>query len=76
MNKTVPKSRGSAVELDETLRRIVAGTASLIGDEFFRSLVRHLTEALEVRYAFVAEFAGSQTRVRTRMPVRERVLLR
>ncbi len=41
--------------VDETLRDITAGTASSTGDEFFRSLVKHLAHALEVRYCFVAE---------------------
>jgi PAS domain S-box-containing protein len=46
------------------LRAIVEGTAASTGDEFFRSLVRHLAVAIDVRYAFVAEFRG-KTRVRT-----------
>jgi len=48
------------------LRAIVEGTASSTGEEFFQSLVRHLSRAINVRYAFVAEFAGVKTRVRTR----------
>jgi PAS domain S-box-containing protein len=40
------------------LRALVEGTARGTGEEFFRSLVRHLAEALGVRYAFVAEFCG------------------
>ena len=47
------------------LRAIVEGTARSIGAEFFESLVRHLASALGVSYAFVAEFAGVKTRVRT-----------
>src|SRR5437868_2786378 len=46
------------------LRSIVEGTAATTGDEFFRSLVRHLSAAIDVRHAFVAEFRGN-TRVRT-----------
>lgn len=49
----------------ELLKRLVEGTASSSGDEFFQSLVKHLAGALGVRYAFVAEFADSATRVRT-----------
>jgi PAS domain S-box-containing protein len=41
------------------LRAIVEGTARSTGQEFFQSLVRHLAEAVGVRYAFVAEFAGA-----------------
>ncbi len=46
------------------LRAIVEGTASVSGEEFFRSLVWHLAAATDTRHAFVAEFLGG-TRVRT-----------
>jgi formate hydrogenlyase transcriptional activator len=38
------------------LRAVVEGTASGVGQEFFRSLVRHLAEAIDVPYATVCEF--------------------
>jgi formate hydrogenlyase transcriptional activator len=38
------------------LRSLVAGTAAETGDDFFRTLVRHLAEALHANHAFVAEF--------------------
>jgi formate hydrogenlyase transcriptional activator len=41
--------------IEETLRYITEGTADSTGDEFFRSLVKHLAHALQVRYSFVAE---------------------
>ena len=47
------------------LRAIVEGTARSTGEFFFASLVRHLATTIGVSYAFVAEFAGSATRVRT-----------
>src|SRR6516225_2395533 len=47
------------------LRAVVEGTAGSTGGEFFQSLVQHLSRALDARYAFVAEFAGVNTRVRT-----------
>ena len=47
------------------LRAIVEGTARHTGEEFFRSLVRNLSAATGVSSAFVAEFAGSPSRVRT-----------
>ncbi|MDR3636927.1 MAG: sigma 54-interacting transcriptional regulator [Isosphaeraceae bacterium] len=47
------------------LRAIVAGTARGTGEAFFQSLVGHLADAVDVGYAFVAEFAGARTRVRT-----------
>ena len=47
------------------LRAIVEGTARSTGAVFFESLVSHLATAIGVSYAFVAEFAGVPTRVRT-----------
>ncbi len=47
------------------LRAIVEGTARNTGSAFFESLVEHLASALSVNFAFVAEFARSQARVRT-----------
>ncbi|MBW4678955.1 MAG: PAS domain S-box protein [Microcoleus vaginatus WJT46-NPBG5] len=43
---------------EETLQNIVAGTASVTGEEFFPALVRHLAAALDVRYALVSEAKG------------------
>src|SRR5262245_12224284 len=58
MNDTPTNSdTPSTAELD-ALRAIVEGTAGHTGDEFFRSLVRHLAAAVGTRYAFVAVFAG------------------
>src|SRR5688572_31117339 len=64
--------RGRAVEIrtverdlaDGTLAHISEGIAGATGEEFFRSLVKHLANALAVRYAFVTECADpQQTRV-------------
>jgi transcriptional regulator with GAF, ATPase, and Fis domain len=52
-------------EQNELLRSLVEGTAAASGNEFFHSLVQHLAGALDVRFAFVAEFADSSTKVRT-----------
>jgi formate hydrogenlyase transcriptional activator len=50
---------------DEILYHITDGIAGAIGEEFFRSLARHLADALEVRYSFVTECTDeSRTRVR------------
>jgi PAS domain S-box-containing protein len=38
------------------LRAVVEGTAAGTGQAFFRSLVRHLAEAIDVHYAVVGEF--------------------
>jgi PAS domain S-box-containing protein len=40
---------------EETFRSIVIGTASATGNEFFPSLVRNMSAALRVRYAFVTQ---------------------
>lgn len=42
----------------DAFRLIVEGTSSRVGDEFFRSLVRHLAKALPVKYALVNESAN------------------
>jgi formate hydrogenlyase transcriptional activator len=47
------------------LQAAVEGTACGTGREFFRSLVRHLAEAIDVRYAVVAEFPSGPPHVRT-----------
>lgn len=53
-------------QAEERLRAIVEGTAAVTGGDFFRSLVRHLAAALQVRYAFVAECQDhTRTRART-----------
>jgi hypothetical protein len=38
------------------LRAVVEGTAGGTGQEFFRSYVRHLAEAIDVHYVGVCEF--------------------
>ncbi|MCA9420276.1 MAG: sigma 54-interacting transcriptional regulator, partial [Nitrospira sp.] len=47
------------------LRKIMEGTASTIGDQFFQSLVQNLASALNVRYAFVSEMLPDNIKVRT-----------
>src|SRR5436190_19796553 len=59
-------SSASAVRDDlRALRAVVEGTARGTGQEFFRSLVRHLAEAIDVPYAVVAEFPKAPPHVRT-----------
>jgi formate hydrogenlyase transcriptional activator len=50
---------------EDLLHKVIATTAALTGDDFFRALVRALAEALQVRCAFVAEFREDTRRVRT-----------
>src|SRR5918999_2522561 len=68
MSSKIPAERLGAVRTDEELEAlcaIVEGTAEQTGDKFFQALVTHLAKAMNVSYAFVAEFAGIKTRVRT-----------
>src|SRR5262245_2136490 len=53
----IDASAESAVPDDlHALRAVVEGTAAGVGREFFRSLVRHVAEAVGVPYAAVCEF--------------------
>jgi PAS domain S-box-containing protein len=58
---------GSATLRDDlgALRAVVEGTACGTGQEFFRSLVRHVAEAIDVHYAVAAEFPKAPPHVRT-----------
>src|SRR6185436_104506 len=53
------------VDGEETLHHISEGVAGATGEEFFRSLARHLAGALQVRYSFVTE-CSDDTRTRVR----------
>lgn len=51
---------------EQTLKLIVEGTSSVTGEDFFRSLVHSLAQALNVRYAFISGCIDpSKKRVRT-----------
>ena len=43
------------------LQAILAGTCADVGGEFFRSLVKHLSAALEARWAFISEIIDPRT---------------
>ena len=71
-DQSVPESepepvRGADLDRDEVaaLRAILEGTSRSTGVVFFQNLVRHLASALGVNFAFIAEFDGAPTRVRT-----------
>src|SRR5262249_44206505 len=59
---------GDSVALpeDAALRAIVEGVEAETGEQFFASLVRHLTLALGCQYAFVSELRPNRDRFRTR----------
>jgi formate hydrogenlyase transcriptional activator len=55
-----------SIRAEELLRRVTEGTAALISNDFFHSMVRHLANVLMVRYAFITECTDeSKSRVRT-----------
>jgi formate hydrogenlyase transcriptional activator len=51
----VPRLADDSRRGDELIRAIITGTSPTTGVAFFRALVQHLAQALNVRYAFVAE---------------------
>ncbi len=46
--------------LEQALDGLLAGTASVVGQEFFSELVRHMATALHARFALVTERVGGQ----------------
>jgi transcriptional regulator of acetoin/glycerol metabolism len=59
----------------EVLRSIVEGTAHLTGVEFFQSLVANLARAIDVQYAFIAEFTENRCNIRELENVMERSVI-
>ncbi len=59
-----PARADNADELS-ALRLLLDGTSHRTGEDFFHSLAKNLAAAVGTRYAFVAEFADVNTRVRT-----------
>jgi transcriptional regulator with GAF, ATPase, and Fis domain len=65
-NVQLQKEIGERKRAEQELRSITEGTAAVTGAEFFHSLVKHLAETFQVRYAFVAECTDlAHTEVRT-----------
>ncbi|MEY3302292.1 MAG: hypothetical protein RLZZ139_664 [Cyanobacteriota bacterium] len=55
------KERELALKRSEkTLQNLVAGTAAVTGTDFFPALVRHISEALHVKYALVTELIDEE----------------
>ena len=59
-------------EQSQRLRAIVEGTAAETGEEFFASLVNHLTTTLQVQYAVIGEVFEVRARPKNSKPVRSR----
>jgi formate hydrogenlyase transcriptional activator len=64
-NESDDLPRGVVEEL-AALRVIDEGTAHSTGEEFLQDLVRHLAQAVDAHYAFVAEFASPTTHTKAR----------
>jgi PAS domain S-box-containing protein len=57
---TEPKQAGEEIrKLNEMLARIASVTANTLGEEYFRTLVRHLAESLGSRYAFIGQLTDN-----------------
>lgn len=68
MNSALEDEIKRRTDAEEMLRALIEGTSSVSGEEFLRSLARHLASTLKLRYAFVGELAGKdRDRVRTRV---------
>lgn len=65
MNNELQQHSSIPVHEVDALQFIVEGTIRNVGEHFFQSLVLNLCRAMNVQNAFVAEFAGSNSRVRT-----------
>lgn len=53
--KRMQQEMADRLRAEERLRAIEAGTAAVVGGNFFRALVRNLARTLQARYVFVAE---------------------
>jgi formate hydrogenlyase transcriptional activator len=62
---TRPRDAVSKWNADLAFRSVVEATADKAGLDFMRHLVKNLAQSLGVEYAFVAEFAGAEDRVKT-----------
>lgn len=55
------KKREAELKRSEaTLQSLVEGTAAVTGDDFFPALVKHIAEALQVKYALVTQLIGDR----------------
>ncbi|MGB5900341.1 MAG: PAS domain S-box protein [Geitlerinemataceae cyanobacterium] len=52
-------------QTESALQNIVAGTAAVTGEDFFPALVRHLAQALNVRYVLVSETVENSSQTLT-----------
>ena len=60
-----PSSPLARIDEDQALRLILEGTAKETGEAFFRALVRNLSVALQVPFAWISEWLPAERRLRT-----------
>lgn len=59
INQELQREIAERQQAEKTLQSVVAGTAGVIGEQFFPALVQHLASALDVRNVFVAKIIGN-----------------
>ena len=62
---TVVQDITARKQAEEALQNIAAGVSATIGETFFRSLAKHISQALQVEYTFVCELLDGGCRART-----------
>jgi signal transduction histidine kinase len=65
MADAVEREQVKTLKTSHTFRSIIEGTSASTGEDFFRSLVRSLTKALEADFALVGELAPDRNSIRT-----------
>lgn len=65
LNQQLQQEIAARKQAQQTLQRLVEGTASDTGEAFFSSLVQNLAQALQVRHAFVSEYVSSSNTLRS-----------
>jgi two-component system sensor histidine kinase/response regulator len=59
LNQQLKAEMTARKESQETLHRLVEGTASATGEAFFAALAKNMAQALKVNYAFVSEYQSA-----------------
>jgi signal transduction histidine kinase len=65
MADAVEREQVKTLKTSQTFRSIIEGTSASTGEDFFRSLVRSLTKALEADFALVGELTPDRNSIRT-----------
>jgi len=65
MADAVEREQVKTLKTSQTFRSIIEGTSASTGEDFFRSLVRSLTKALEADFALVGELTTDRNSIHT-----------